>query len=369
MRHDVDTGAHLTGRLHRHRHTVLWCRRGSLVVTCSGVSHVVRPGSALLVPAGTRHAVETGPGAIVHPVFLPARAQICDPVQFGVDGDLAVAMLGLSVAGTTELRPGPARLAELVEIVELAARGERREISRDVIAFIPWVVNPPGTYVLLYAVIDDSTVVLRAPGAEETVVDVPHRMALSIPPGVEHRVVTDRDAVCLPVFHDEVPGHAAVALIHLPPPLRVVAERHHMATTSALRPAGWDPGLLARSLAECSQRALVLTVQGEPGPVERIRQQILRDPGERVDLDAWAAAAGCSRRTLERDFRRLVGCSVLEWHQQVRSARAAELLEAGHQAKWVARHLGFRHQSAFSRSFRSAHGLSPRDYLAQAGTG
>lgn len=307
------------------------------------------------------------PDQVVHPVLLASSGRPAPTTtETPVDRPLARALLSLRVADSSDLRPASSDLADLAEQVFGAFLGSAAPAASPVPAFIPWVSNPPGRQVLLCAALGSSTVVVRLDDGTEIAVDLPERMALSVPSGLPHRVRTDPEGVTLPVFHDRhdhSPRSQPVELFHLTEDLAVLVERQFMASSSALRPAVWDDAALSRALATHLQRAVVARSDGRPcTAADRLRERVLRDPGDAVTVAEWADRSGCSRRTLERDFRRRVSDSVRAWRNAVRAERAAELLAAGHQAKWVARRMGFAHPSAFTRAFRETHGLTPRDF-------
>lgn len=121
----------------------------------------------------------------------------------------------------------------------------------------------------------------------------------------------------------------------------------------------------------------------------------LRDPGSRRErigsaptqterltaLTAWIEAhlnqpigltdlerqAGCSRRSLQYQFRRRFQCTPMQWLRRRRLERALELLRlpAQGQTVWqVAQSCGYSNLSAFSRDFRNWHGQRASDVLA-----
>lgn len=366
----------LPQRRHDDLHVVLWCRSGRGWVDCAPgagpvTRHLLSPGRALLVPATVAHAIQLADDTVVHPVLLPAGSSTATPApaELLVERPVAVALLSLCVAGVSELRPATSDLVGLADRVLRAFAQSGSPTGTPAAAFIHWVSNPPGRQVLLYAALGTSTVVLRPADGAEVTVALQERMALSVPDGLPHRVLTEPEGVTVPVFHDlpdAICGAESAELFHLTDDLRLQVERQFMAATSALRPAGWDDTALSKALSGHLQRAVVARTDGRDCTLgDRLRERVLREPGAAMTVTEWAERAGCSRRTLERDFRRQVGHSVLGWRNAVRAERAAELLAAGHQAKWIARRLGFIHPSAFTRSFRDSHGLTPRDYRAR----
>ncbi|WP_048876357.1 AraC family transcriptional regulator [Saccharomonospora saliphila] len=93
--------------------------------------------------------------------------------------------------------------------------------------------------------------------------------------------------------------------------------------------------------------------------------QHLHDPG--LDPGAVAAAHHVSTSYLHRLFQDS-GVGVSEWIRQRRLEHARRDLadpSMGSVPVWhIARRWGFVHHAAFSRAFRSAYGLAPRDYRA-----
>lgn len=87
-------------------------------------------------------------------------------------------------------------------------------------------------------------------------------------------------------------------------------------------------------------------------------------PGAAHGLCELARAAGASRRTLERLFRRETGLSLGRWRQQLRLLEALRLLAAGHPVASVASQVGYASPSAFVTRFRSALGTTPSRYHA-----
>ena len=91
----------------------------------------------------------------------------------------------------------------------------------------------------------------------------------------------------------------------------------------------------------------------------------LRD-GRDVSLDLLAAMARLERRTFIRRFTRATGRTPMEYCRAVRTARARELLEAGHlSTKEIAAALGYADAGAFARAFRRLNGMPPGAYRKQ----
>ena len=92
--------------------------------------------------------------------------------------------------------------------------------------------------------------------------------------------------------------------------------------------------------------------------VDRIRQGV----DSPLDLPGLARLAGTSRSQLERDFSRLFGTSMQSFLQSSRIERALEKLEGDASIARIAQECGYNDHSAFTRRFRAALGISPREY-------
>ncbi|PKM39956.1 MAG: hypothetical protein CVV04_06700 [Firmicutes bacterium HGW-Firmicutes-9] len=86
---------------------------------------------------------------------------------------------------------------------------------------------------------------------------------------------------------------------------------------------------------------------------------------EAISLDAVAQAAFLSKYYLERKFKEETGASIYQMLLQKRMIRARNLMREGFPLMQVAMRCGFADYSGFYKAFRSAYGVSPREYLAQ----
>jgi len=86
---------------------------------------------------------------------------------------------------------------------------------------------------------------------------------------------------------------------------------------------------------------------------------------EAISLDAVAQAAFLSKYYLERKFKEETGASIYQMLLQKRMIRARNLMREGSPLMQVAMRCGFADYSGFYKAFRSAYGVSPREYLAQ----
>ncbi|NEA30769.1 helix-turn-helix domain-containing protein [Streptomyces sp. SID13031] len=82
-----------------------------------------------------------------------------------------------------------------------------------------------------------------------------------------------------------------------------------------------------------------------------------------LTLEAIAAQAGMSARTLNRRFREQTGSTPLQWLLRARIRRAQYLLEAtGHSVDRIATQVGFGSTTAFRDRFRRVVGTTPQSY-------
>ncbi|MFI6037956.1 AraC family transcriptional regulator [Streptomyces sp. NPDC051315] len=89
------------------------------------------------------------------------------------------------------------------------------------------------------------------------------------------------------------------------------------------------------------------------------------DPADQRTLAGWAAALGCSARTLTRAFRAETGTSFARWVASVRAQHAVQLLSLGHEVDVVADAVGYRSASAFGAAFRRTTGMTPGRFRAR----
>lgn len=92
-----------------------------------------------------------------------------------------------------------------------------------------------------------------------------------------------------------------------------------------------------------------------------------RSYDEDITLQRLAAIAGMSESSLVRTFRRAVGTSPIEYALAVRIGRASEMLRNSDlRVSEIAFRCGFNDSNYFTRRFRKATGMAPRDYRARA---
>ena len=91
-------------------------------------------------------------------------------------------------------------------------------------------------------------------------------------------------------------------------------------------------------------------------------------PGESWTLSSLAEQAGMSRTAFANSFRDIVGQTPLNYLTDWRIALAQRRLRQGRPIKTLAAELGYANASALSRVFTAKTGMSPREWLKQAGT-
>jgi AraC-like DNA-binding protein len=132
-----------------------------------------------------------------------------------------------------------------------------------------------------------------------------------------------------------------------------------------------SPGAVASLLfdeldAAARARAWELSID-MPSPHSRIAplcEAMLLDPGRDTRLEAIAARAGVSVRTLHRHFADELGVGAGRWRRTVQAGAAMCALALGTPVAAIARELGFT-PSAFSTFFKAHVGCAPNHWLAR----
>lgn len=99
----------------------------------------------------------------------------------------------------------------------------------------------------------------------------------------------------------------------------------------------------------------------------KLYQHYVQAPADSRSLSDWGRALGASERTLSRVLQHEVGCSFTDWRQSIRLAIAMTRLMAGAPVNVVANEVGYHNASAFTAVFKRLLGLTPRQYMQQAG--
>lgn len=199
-----------------------------------------------------------------------------------------------------------------------------------------------------------------------TVVELSRGDALWLPANTEHCVEVDAGSVALPLVFgtqelEVLPEDATV--LRIPPGQNETVLFHLMATMTPLRPAGYRPQMALDLFAEYAARQRALTVTMPEGPPARMVARSLRQhPHDPRTLGDWAVLLGTTATELNRQFRAETGRSFTAWRAVLRVRVARDLLTDDVPPSVVARRVGYRHLSGFSRDFSTYLGMSPRAY-------
>lgn len=85
-----------------------------------------------------------------------------------------------------------------------------------------------------------------------------------------------------------------------------------------------------------------------------------------LDIAMLCRHAGMSRSRLYVEFKEKLGCSPVEFQQQLRLKSAAERIRNGEPITTISYDLGFNHPSHFCRRFKNFFGCTATEYKAQA---
>lgn len=112
------------------------------------------------------------------------------------------------------------------------------------------------------------------------------------------------------------------------------------------------------------KESLVLPLPADPR-LAKIATALLDNLADGRSLDAWAAWAGISGRSLSRHFVNQTGFTFTKWRQRARLFRALEHLAAGISVTAIAVALGYDNVSAFIAMFRRTFGVTPTQHIQQ----
>lgn len=195
---------------------------------------------------------------------------------------------------------------------------------------------------------------------------VPSFRAVWIPPHIEHEVVMlgRVELRTLYIAPEVAPlPLAACTVVEVSDLMRALIE----ALGADSSDAGRRDLMIALLLAEM-RRAPPLSL-GLPLPADRRLQSLcdalIADPASPLDLGEWAGRVGASERTLARLFGRELNMSFGAWRQQLRLARALDLIGRGRPLGLVAAELGYASPAAFSAMFKRALGVPPSQFMTE----
>ena len=205
--------------------------------------------------------------------------------------------------------------------MELAVQGERWQLRREHLAWIPagilheMAFDEPGELISLYA---DTG--LRPPG------DSWHR-----PRTVQAEAL------------------AGALMTHLADAAEGAARRHEVRQ------------LLGNLLADSPAQHDAVALPRDPR-ARAVAPSLLAHPADQRSLETWALSLGVSSKTLARAFLADTGSSFREWRVRARLHAAARMLAGGTEVQHVARAVGYESVSSFIAAFKVRFGTTPARY-------
>lgn len=201
---------------------------------------------------------------------------------------------------------------------------------------------------------------------------VPPGHALWIPAGVVHAVdtfgrVEMHSVYVLPDAIDGLPQHLHVT--GMTPLMRsLLIEAINLRDQAETPRARFLLGAMLHEILELPERPLGLPFPSQRKLAELCREFLAR-PSAHLNIDHWADAAGLSRRSFTRIFRRETGLSLSTWRQQACLMAALPRLSSGEAVTAVALDLGYDSVPAFTTMFCRMMGTPPKTYLRNQAPG
>ncbi|HJV34916.1 helix-turn-helix transcriptional regulator [Geomonas sp.] len=199
---------------------------------------------------------------------------------------------------------------------------------------------------------------------------VPPSQAVWVPPDMEHEVyfpgeVFLRNLFVDPSFCQGLPTNCTV--IKVSPLLKELILQAVKIGDSYRGESGEFRLMLVilDQLKEAEATPLHLPM-GRDERLLRVMEELLKDPGDRRELEELAGLAGASARTLARLFVRETGLTYGAWKKRLLLQEAIDRLGRGDNVTRVAFDLGYQSLSAFIEMFRRSLGTSPGQYWQQS---
>ncbi|MBN8873562.1 MAG: helix-turn-helix transcriptional regulator [Rhodospirillales bacterium] len=155
-------------------------------------------------------------------------------------------------------------------------------------------------------------------------------------------------------------GPSAVTVVAISPLLRelILAACAETVTWDEDGPVRHIAALALHEIGHAATRSIALPACRDPRLL-RVAAALRADPADPRGLEAFAASAGASARTLARLFRADTGMSFQAWRRQLRLTEAWALLAQGVPPARAAATVGYDSGPAFGAAFRLAFGLTP----------
>jgi AraC-like DNA-binding protein len=217
---------------------------------------------------------------------------------------------------------------------------------------------------LLYALAGVMTVV-----TDVTSYVLPPNRAIWIPANTPHQIACLEELTFNTLYIDPARSRPTEGcLVFDVPPLLGALIDEVLSFEHAYDEAGREGQIVALMLDEIERRpALMVSAPMPRDPrLRRVCEQIVADPADPRDLDAFAKVAGMGRRTFTRGFRREMGVAFAMWRQQIRLQTALSLLREGKSVTTIAYQVGYENPSAFTAMFHRVLGAAPTHYASEA---
>jgi AraC-like DNA-binding protein/mannose-6-phosphate isomerase-like protein (cupin superfamily) len=184
-----------------------------------------------------------------------------------------------------------------------------------------------------------------------------------------HEVEVSEGSVALPITFRENEmevGLDDVVVARVPSALTNYMLHHVVANLTKLVPEGYDRLEVLGVFGEYLHRRREMTLSMPTTPTAvHIARTVLDDLRDSQSTDEWGRRVDVSGSTVNRWFRQETGRGFVRWRTLARIQQATELLDRGLPPVSVARRVGYRHLSGFSRDFRNHLGMTPREYAGQ----
>ncbi|WP_415115488.1 helix-turn-helix domain-containing protein [Microbacterium sp.] len=187
-----------------------------------------------------------------------------------------------------------------------------------------------------------------------------------VPAGVPFQVELGDGSILIPVGSRHGHGHVAPENLEtFTYPLSAEEHLLHVALSeeTLLRPAA-GPGTIVDVLfrAQFGRDQDGTAIQAHASSVAKIGAALWHSPDNARSLTEWADVLHVDALQLSREFSRQTGMPFAQWRSRLRMDVARALLWTGRTPGDVARQIGYKSTSAFTKVFSATHGMSPREY-------